>query len=87
MEKKEEVEIIVWKRVRILGKIRFGLVSLAFSNHHSALIALKSFKISQEDDILLYNLLLTLEQSWKQKQGMRGTKRYMAPESLLNQEL
>ncbi|KAH0658886.1 hypothetical protein KY285_027433 [Solanum tuberosum] len=33
-----------------------------------------------------FGLSLTLEQSWTQKQGMRGTKRYMAPESLLKQE-
>ncbi|XP_055830396.1 mitogen-activated protein kinase kinase kinase 20-like [Solanum dulcamara] len=33
-----------------------------------------------------FGLSLTLEQSCTQKQGLRGTKRYMAPESLLNQE-
>ncbi|KAH0662496.1 hypothetical protein KY284_027427 [Solanum tuberosum] len=33
-----------------------------------------------------FGLSLTLEQRRKQKQGMRGTKRYMAPESLHNQE-
>ncbi|KAH0662509.1 hypothetical protein KY284_027440 [Solanum tuberosum] len=33
-----------------------------------------------------FGLSLTLEHCWTQKQGMRGTKRYMAPESLLKQE-
>ncbi|KAK6787198.1 hypothetical protein RDI58_015723 [Solanum bulbocastanum] len=56
MEKKIEVEIM-WKRVRILGKIRSGFVSLAFTNH-SALNALKSCIFTQEDGILLYNMLL-----------------------------
>ncbi|KAJ8548327.1 hypothetical protein K7X08_030796 [Anisodus acutangulus] len=33
-----------------------------------------------------FGLALTLEQSWTQKQGLRGTKGYMAPESVLKQE-
>ncbi|XP_055832779.1 mitogen-activated protein kinase kinase kinase 20-like [Solanum dulcamara] len=195
MEEKQEMEIL-WKRGRLLGKTRFGFVSLASTDSSSplipSLIAVKScmlsrsrslqhetkflrmcedcphvircfgVKVTQEDGILLYNLLLeyasagsladrllyndelglpefqvqkhtknvvlglsfihekgiihcdikpnnillvtddydtsevakiadfglslTLEQSWTQKQVLRGTKRYMAPESLLNQE-
>ncbi|WMV34749.1 hypothetical protein MTR67_028134 [Solanum verrucosum] len=43
---------------------------------------IRSFGVKIAD----FGLSLTLEQSWTQKQGMRGTKRYMAPESLLKQE-
>nr|AGV06258.1 fertilization-related kinase 1 [Solanum chacoense] len=65
---------------------RKGIIHCDIKPHNILLTSTDDDDAEEVAKIADFGLSLTLEQSWTQKQGMRGTKRYMAPESLLKQE-
>ncbi|KAH0695599.1 hypothetical protein KY284_015653 [Solanum tuberosum] len=76
----------MWKRGGSLGKGSYGFVSLAFTDTDSPMNVPSVIVVKSLAKIADFGLALTSEQNRTQKQGLRGTKRYMAPESLLKQE-
>ncbi|XP_070003978.1 mitogen-activated protein kinase kinase kinase 20-like [Nicotiana sylvestris] len=84
-----EVEVKKHTKSVVLGLIRIhgvGIIHCDINPHNVLLITPTDDDTTEIAKTADFGLAMTLEQSWTQKQGLRGTKRYMAPEFMLKRE-